>query len=118
MTPAIRPGDTIEVERTHPREIQAGEIVLYMRGERIFAHRVVQRTHSARGIELVTRGDRMQKADAPVSAQELLGRVNWIERGRKRLAASSKLGSAERALGRILRISERATGLYLRLIPS
>lgn len=118
MLPAIRPGDTIEVERTHPREIAPGEIVLYARDGRFFAHRVVRRSQTAQGTLLVTQGDRLQAADAPVSACELLGRVTFIERGRRRVPPRARIGSLEKAVGRILRLSDRATGLYLRLIPS
>lgn len=118
MMPAIRPGDTIEVERTHPREIAPGEIVLYARDGRFFAHRVVRRSQTAHGTQLVTQGDRLQAPDAPITARELLGRVKLIERGLRRVPPRARVGTLERALGRILRLSDRATGLYLRLIPS
>jgi signal peptidase I len=118
MMPAIRPGDTIEVERTHPRQIAAGDIVLYAREGRFFAHRVIRRGQTVRGTQLVTQGDRLQAADPPVSPEELLGRVTFIERGRRRVAPRAHAGAVERAVGRILRLSDRATGLYLRLIPS
>jgi signal peptidase I len=118
MMPAIRPGDTIEVERTHPREIAPGEIVLYARDGRFFAHRVVRRSQTALGTQLVTQGDRLQSPDAPISARELLGRVTFIERGRRRVPPRAHIGAVERAVARILRFSDRATGLYLRLIPN
>jgi signal peptidase I len=118
MMPAIRPGDTIEVERTHPREIAPGEIVLYTRDGRFFAHRVTRRSQTAQGTQLVTQGDRLQAPDAPITARELLGRVAFIERGRRRVPPRVRIGAMERAVGRVLRLSDRATGLYLRLIPS
>lgn len=118
MMPAIRPGDTIEVRRTHPREISPGEIVLYSREGRFFAHRVIRRSNTATGTHFVTQGDRLQAPDEPVSAAELLGRVTFIERGRRRVPPRANISKAERALCRVLRISDRATGIYLRLIPN
>lgn len=118
MTPAIRPGDTISIERTHPREIEPGEIILYAREGRMFAHRVIRRVQTAVGVRLLTQGDRMQLPDPLVSAEELLGRVVLIERGSRSIAPRARIGAAERALGGILKYSERATGLYLRLMPS
>ena len=60
----------------------------------------------------------MQHPDPAVSAAEILGRVVMIERGQRRIAPPSHIGTAARALGTILRNSERATGLYLRLRPN
>ncbi|HEV2381834.1 MAG TPA: S24/S26 family peptidase [Terriglobia bacterium] len=118
MLPALWPGDVIRVRRGDVTEVRPGEIVLFLRDGRIVAHRVVQccsgtgtlpvlhqdgthdQTHSQSGCAtmpttggatsfLVTRGDRVKKSDAPVAAEELLGRVVAIERnhgrGRRRI---------------------------------
>jgi signal peptidase I len=118
MTPAIRPGDTISIQRTHPREIETGEIIFFSRDGRMYAHRVIRRVHADGEIKFITQGDRMQHPDPAVSAAEILGRVVMIERGQRRIAPPSHIGTAARALGTILRNSERATGLYLRLMPN
>jgi hypothetical protein len=59
-------------------EITEGELVLFTRQERIFVHRVER----ALGNCLLTRGDALAVADAPVGAGEFLGRVVLISRDR------------------------------------
>src|SRR5256885_11953051 len=62
MLPSIRPGDQIELQSTPISEIKQGDIVAYRRDDRLFVHRVVARD----GQEVVTRGDTLPQADAPV----------------------------------------------------
>src|SRR5580700_2818508 len=45
MVPSILPGDLISIQRATVSEISIGEIVLYSREERLFAHRVVGAAH-------------------------------------------------------------------------
>jgi signal peptidase I len=118
MTPAIRPGDTISIQRTNPREIAPGEIIMFSRDGQMFAHRVIKRIHAENGMQFLTQGDRMQHPDPAVRAEEFLGRVVLIERGKRRIAPSSRISAAGRTLGGILRNSEKATALYLRVVSS
>jgi hypothetical protein len=128
MVPSVLPGDVISVRRTGISEISSGEIVLYSRDGRLFAHRVVACTetgvgHAASETErlLVTRGDRLGYDDPPVSTSELLGRANFIQRsggecGDSRMRTAVSLGGWRRIVARLLRYSDRATYLYVRLI--
>jgi hypothetical protein len=113
MVPSIRPGDLISVQRASLSEISVGEIALYLREGRLFAHRVVARAGSSQQPFLVMRGDRLSQDDAPVCASEFLGRVHLIERGGLRLQPAARLSPWERIIVLLLRSSDHATSLYL-----
>jgi Peptidase S24-like len=115
MVPSIHPGDLVSVQRAGLSEISPGEIVLYLREGRLFAHRVVTRAGSHEQPLLILRGDRLRHNDPPVCVSELLGRVYLIERGERRLQPATGLSTWERMILRLLRFSDRATYLYLRL---
>jgi signal peptidase I len=115
MMPAIQPGDLLSIRRVDLNDASPGEIVLFARGGRLFAHRIVDRGHSSRDPYLVTRGDRLLENDPPVFQSELLGRVTAIERGRGRVRSRPSLNDPNRILARLLRSSDRATVLFLRV---
>ena len=118
MVPAIRPGDLVSVERARAGEIAPGEIVVFMREGRLIVHRVVARTGSPGDGYLVTRGDRTRRNDALVSSAELVGRVTQIGRGHCRVRPRTRLNVAQQMICQVLRFSDRATYLYLRLAAS
>src|ERR1700684_3632706 len=91
MVPSILPGDLVFIQRANASEISTGEIALYLRGGRLFAHRVVGRAGNAELPLLILRGDRLRREDPPVCPSELLGRVRFIERGGRRLQPASRL---------------------------
>jgi hypothetical protein len=84
----------------------------------LFVHRVVARKGMAiadRPEEscLITRGDRLRHDDPPVSPRELLGRAVIIERDNRTIEVAPH--GSNGLLARLLRTSDRATYLYLRL---
>ena len=88
MLPAIRPGDILEVRARRACGIRPGSVVLFERGGRLFAHRVVGNEGGA----LVTRGDALADADAAIGDAELLGEVIAVERnGRSRTPRATLL---------------------------
>jgi signal peptidase I len=119
MVPSILPGSLISVQRADVSEISSGEIVLYSREGRFFAHRVVARTRIDEQPALITRGDRLCYDDPPITSTELLGRVTSIQRGEGRgerhIQPAARLGPRKRVILQILQKSDRATYLYLRL---
>jgi signal peptidase I len=115
MVPAIFPGDLISVQRAVMSEISTGDIVLYEREGRMFAHRAVGCMQSPEGSQLIARGDRLRHNDPPVSSRELLGKVISIARGNSQKRPASCLSGWERMIAYLLRNSDRATYLYLRL---
>lgn len=115
MTPAIQPGDLLSIHHVDFQEISIGQIVLYARDGRLITHRVVKKSASPQAPQLITRGDRVVQNDYPVSPDELLGRVKFIERGGRRFRPAEHPGVQGQLLCRMLRASDRATSLYLRL---
>lgn len=80
MLPTLWPGDVLTFQFHDFGEAQPGELVLYLRDERFFVHRVVRKSEVADGTFLITRGDCMGKDDPPVPASNLLGKVSGIQR--------------------------------------
>jgi signal peptidase I len=115
MAPAVRPGDTIVVQSCGIGEVSIGEIVVFMRDARLVAHRVKACVRHSEELHLVTCGDRLRKADAPVAGSELLGRVSCIERSEVRIFPVTQRSLAQKMFSRVLSYSNRATSFYLRL---
>jgi signal peptidase I len=119
MVPSILPGDLISVQRADLSEISPGEIVLYLRDGRLFAHRVVALAGSHDGQRLITRGDRLSHNDPLVSSFELLGRVISIQcgdgRGHRQVRPAARARAWEQMIACILQTSDLATSVYLRL---
>jgi signal peptidase I len=82
MTPTIREGEAITVAPVRPAEIRRGDVVLYLVGQSVTAHRVVSVKREPGGALLfVTRGDASASCDEPVGEAALLGIVAAVERG-------------------------------------
>jgi signal peptidase I len=76
MAPAIQPGDLLHIERARPRDLRPGDVILFERDGRLFAHRVV-RWHRRR---LITRGDAHFRSDPPIDADQIVGIVTIASR--------------------------------------
>jgi len=111
MLPAVWPGDVLIVERVEPAGVAEGDIVLFVRHRRLIAHRVVK-NHSS---TMLTRGDSMQATDSPVSDNEFLGRVTSIVRNDRNIEPSKALGSGQRAIAALVRRSDVAAGVVVRV---
>jgi hypothetical protein len=120
MVPSILPGDSVVIQRAKLQEISLGDVVLFCKTDQLFIHRVVSwqaacPTGASQEPCLITRGDRLCQDDPPVSSVELLGRVVSIRRGSQLLKPTFPRGRSWRLLGHLLRASDRAAYLYLRL---
>ena len=80
MLPTLWPGDILTVQSVRPEQVAPGEIVLYMRQDRFFIHRIVSRDLTRDKAFLVTRGDCVFEDDPPVGRSELLGRIVEVRR--------------------------------------
>jgi len=85
MVPTIFPGEVVTVHRVAASEVQCGDVVLYARGGRVFAHRVVRKGGTPGRMAWVTRGDALSENDPLVSERELLGNVTTIVRGKNQI---------------------------------
>jgi len=117
MLPAVWPGDTLLIERVSSAAVFAGDIVLFGRDRRLFAHRVVTRSVVTKGqpqdAEILTRGDAMPALDPPVSESELLGRVSFILRNGKCIEPARRPRFYERVLAVVLRRSTFAARIVV-----
>lgn len=110
MLPSIWPGDVLVVKRVDFSKVAEGEIVLFRRNRRLFAHRVVRSEAS----DIVTRGDSMAAPDSPVEEDEILGRVISIMRDGKPLRPRTSLRIRERVIAGAVQRSEFAARLLVR----
>src|SRR5579863_3842424 len=83
MLPSVWPGDTLLVECADDSAVREGDIVLFGRDRRLFAHRVLTKSPAPGGSTIATRGDAMPQPDPPISSHELVGKVAFIARNGK-----------------------------------
>lgn len=102
MLPSIWPGDTLILESAITGDVSEGDIVLFSRDCRLFAHRVVRAVEQG----LLTRGDAMPQADPPVAENELLGRVACIVRNGECVEPIRNLRLSHRAVAGLVRSSK------------
>ena len=112
MLPAIRPGDILEVRARRAVDVRSGSVVLFQRGGRLFAHRVVHRD----GAFLVTRGDALDHPDCAIAEAQLLGEVVAVERRGRTVAARPT--ALARAAAFLFRRSALAARVFMRLSPA
>ena len=91
MYPTILNGDEITVEPIRPKAVKVGDIVLYQSEVNLTAHRVVriknngdprndtQSSALSPQYCFILRGDARPACDAPVAAEQILGKVVLIE---------------------------------------
>jgi len=108
MLPTVWPGDTLVIERVDSDAVCEGDIVLFNRERRLFAHRVVTKSGSDGDTRILTRGDAMPQPDPLVSDRDLLGRVKHIVRNGKCIEPSRNPRLSERAVSALVRRSEIA----------
>lgn len=106
MLPAVWPGDVLVIHRVTRSEVSRGDIVLFGRDRRLFAHRVV--AEDLENSAILTRGDAMPAPDPVVRENELLGRVSSITRNGRYIAPRPALHFAERAVASLVRSSVMA----------
>lgn len=109
MLPTVWPGDTLTIERVDSAEVAEGDIVLFVRDRRLFAHRVVKNQKPV----LVARGDSMCAPDSPIEEWEFLGRVSSIVRNGRSIEPRKTLGTGERAIASLVQRSEVAAHIVV-----
>jgi signal peptidase I len=113
MLPALWPGEVLTVKAKSLDQIQRGDVVLFAREGRFFIHRNLGPTKTHCELRLLTRGDAMPHPDEPVTADELLGKIEGVERGARQMAVPA-CTVVRRCVGLLLAYSCRARSLALR----
>lgn len=108
MLPSVWPGDMLVVESVKGEAVSKGDIILFGRDRRLFAHRVVRKSSSPGDSTIRTRGDAMAAPDPPVNESQLLGRVSFILRNGRIIEPRRSLRFSERAVAAFVRGSEIA----------
>ena len=98
MLPAIRPGDVLTVNRCAIDDFAPGEVAVFTRDGRLFAHRVLV----VGSEQLITKGDSLPRQDAPVEARHLLGRAESVTRSSHAMYMSNRPSFATKALANLL----------------
>lgn len=113
MLPWVRPGDIAILRKGSPEEIRSGDIVMFRRYDRFFVHRIVERrTRDGRNI-FVTKGDSNPHFDGEISQSEILGRVERIYRGGRRIEFHSH---ERRTLNVLIARVSRKTSIWAALV--
>jgi signal peptidase I len=94
MHPTIRDGEAISIAAVFPDEVVRGDVLLCRHSTRVMAHRVVGVATRGAGRVFELRGDAKAACDAPVGADDVIGRVIAVRRN-----------------GRLVRLSGRAARL-------
>jgi hypothetical protein len=102
MLPSLWPGDLLTIQRAAYDEVVSGDIVLVMRDNRFFVHRLVERRRVQDCLSWITRGDAMPGNDAPVGASDLLGRVAGVRRGNRSFVPSRRVSRLHSTLAWML----------------
>ena len=79
MAPTIRDGEVVTVEPVGPRDGDTGDVVLYASRRGLTAHRVVGKRQGPEPAFLA-RGDAPGSAEEPLHGEQMLGRVQQVER--------------------------------------
>ncbi len=114
MVPSIFPRDTLIVQRETPEGARPGDIVLFVRGARFYAHRLVDKAEESGPIRLIARGDALRGNDPPFAENEMLGRVAAVVRGRKRIELDRHPAAGQQLLRWIVQHSSGALKWLLR----
>lgn len=86
MAPLLRPGDIVTVQPVRPEVLRSGDLILVRRPAELVTHRLLD--VDAQGWH--TKGDSCRRADEPVLAKDILGRVVTVERGAVHLDLQSR----------------------------
>ena len=112
MRPLLRAGDSVLV--AHRRDgIRPGDVVVFRQKGRLVAHRVLRIANGDAGRILLTKGDSVHRSDAPVSAQEIVGRVVSIQRDGRRIRLDT---AGWRAVGWLVAMTTRAAAIPYRWV--
>lgn len=115
MLPSVWPGDLVTIQSVVDDEVVPGEIVLVLRDNRFFVHRLVERRLVEDCLLLITRGDAMPHNDPPAAASQLLGRVTRISRGNRSFVPNRRISVFQSAMARMVCHCGRFRNLMLQI---
>jgi hypothetical protein len=102
MLPSLWPGDLLTIQSANQGSVAPGDIVLVVRDEQLFIHRLLRIIDLPGGSQVILRGDALPENDPPAQVSELLGRVCRIERKHRIIIPQRKVRRVSRVLGTAL----------------
>lgn len=102
MLPSLWPGDVLTIQSAGRASVAPGDIVLAVRNEHFFIHRLVKIVDLPRCSQVILRGDAMPHNDPPSQASEVLGRVCRIQRKHRIVIPRREVSPISRTLGTVL----------------
>ena len=114
MIPSLWPGDLLTIRSARDEEFAPGDIVLLLRGQRLFAHRLI--ANRADPEVWMVRGDAMPQCDPPVSRFDIVGKVVAVSRKNRTFLPSTRISPFIAMAGWLLGHCEclRNAALYVR----
>jgi signal peptidase I len=85
MLPALRTGDVVVIDPVMPDELRRGRVVAARVHGRLLIHRIRKVDRNGSEITVFLRGDNRLEADPPVSAAEVVGKIDRLERDGRQL---------------------------------
>ena len=114
MIPALFPGDTLIVRKETHHYSCVGDVLLFSRAGRFYAHRLVHKTEENGYLRLITRGDALDKNDPPFTESEMLGRVAAVIRRGRCIDLERHAGRRQLMIRWLVRRSDSAAKWVLR----
>ena len=118
MLPSVWPGDLLTIQSAAHDGLFPGDIVLVLRNNRFFVHRLVEVRGSKDCASWITRGDAVPQNDPPATTCEVLGRVASIRRANYSFVPSRRLSPLQSAMAWMLSRWDRCRNLTLRVHAS
>lgn len=78
MSPTLRSGDVVKVERVRTRDIRVGDVLVLWEGEALVVHRVIRRGRDEVGFYVIALGDNATCHGPRVYGDAILGRVAGV----------------------------------------
>ncbi len=92
MFPLIKQGDICRFYSLNHNSIKKGDIILYFTDSgRLVAHRYIKALYLEDKIQYIFKGDANLGLDQPVFENQLLGKLQFIKRGNKKLLVDNSL---------------------------
>lgn len=81
MFPVMLPGDVATISKVPTEHLRKGEVLVFDRGDKWVAHRLVSIRESDTGMAIITQGDSVLYPDAPFGHGVLRGVIRSVSRG-------------------------------------
>ena len=115
MLPSVWPGDLVTIQSVADDEAVVGDILLVLRDNRFFVHRLVERRLVQDCLLLIMKGDAVPHNDPPATASQLLGRVTRIRRSNRSFAPKRRASVFQSGLAWVFCRCDRFRNLMLHL---